>query len=294
MSGDGPSKGVNGAWHPGEGSGCRVLSTAVTGIGGRQIVARQGKNWGMEMATQTTVRLVDDLDGSAATETIKFGVDGKAFEIDLNADNAARLRGALEEFRKAARVVTRRAGRAELHSVPNTGSSGRKRAPRGAAKDKRAWLAANGHDVAGKRGRFTAEQEAAWAAHQAGAGAPQEGTTVTARKRGGTERKETVEAPQEPQEAEESPDAAAPAGKRTRVTALSGAQVSVLKEFTSLVIESGASWALLEGAPADVISAVEAVRANTVFENVGDKRALAFVLKKVYGGKGVKVLEPAA
>lgn len=240
----------------------------------------------MEMATQTTVRLVDDLDGSAATETIKFGVDGKAFEIDLNADNAARLRGALEEFRKAARVVTRRAGRAELHSVPNTGSSGRKRAPRGAAKDKRAWLAANGHDVAGKRGRFTAEQEAAWAAHQAGAGAPQEGATVTARKRGGTEREETVEAPQEAQDAD---------GVRTRVTGMTGPQVGTLAELLpDLVIESGASWALLDGDPQALVEAVNARREAGVER--GQNNALASVVRKLAKAdpKHVKVLDAAA
>ncbi|WP_219418541.1 histone-like nucleoid-structuring protein Lsr2 [Pseudonocardia nigra] len=60
------------------------------------------------MAKQTTVTLVDDLDGSQAEEQIEFAVDGKAYEIDLSAANSARLRDALAPFISAAR---RRTGR---------------------------------------------------------------------------------------------------------------------------------------------------------------------------------------
>ena len=38
------------------------------------------------------VRLVDDLDGEAADETVEFGIDGKNYEIDLSKENAGRLR----------------------------------------------------------------------------------------------------------------------------------------------------------------------------------------------------------
>jgi hypothetical protein len=55
------------------------------------------------MAKQTTVTLVDDLDGSEAEEQIEFAMDGKAYEIDLSAANSARLRTALEPFISAAR-----------------------------------------------------------------------------------------------------------------------------------------------------------------------------------------------
>lgn len=47
--------------------------------------------------------LVDDLDGSTATETLTFGVDGREFEIDLSQENATRLRGDLETWVAAAR-----------------------------------------------------------------------------------------------------------------------------------------------------------------------------------------------
>jgi nucleoid-associated protein Lsr2 len=49
------------------------------------------------------VRLVDDLDGETADETVEFGLDGKSFEIDLSKNNAGRLRDALAEFVAAAR-----------------------------------------------------------------------------------------------------------------------------------------------------------------------------------------------
>jgi hypothetical protein len=49
------------------------------------------------------IRLIDDLDGEAADETVEFGVDGKSYEIDLSKDNAERLRDALAAFVGAAR-----------------------------------------------------------------------------------------------------------------------------------------------------------------------------------------------
>src|SRR5919107_3021113 len=55
------------------------------------------------MAQQTTVRFVDDLDGSEASGTVDFGLDGRRYEIDLSDDNAATLRDALAPFVGAAR-----------------------------------------------------------------------------------------------------------------------------------------------------------------------------------------------
>jgi hypothetical protein len=49
------------------------------------------------------IRLIDDLDGEAADETVEFGVDGKNYEIDLSKDNAEKLRDALAAFVAAAR-----------------------------------------------------------------------------------------------------------------------------------------------------------------------------------------------
>ena len=50
------------------------------------------------MAREITERLVDDLDGGAAVETVAFSLDGASFEIDLNKKNAAVLRKTLERY----------------------------------------------------------------------------------------------------------------------------------------------------------------------------------------------------
>lgn len=55
------------------------------------------------MATQTTVTLVDDLDGGEADEQVQFAVDGKSYEIDLSTSNSKKLREVLAPFVKAAR-----------------------------------------------------------------------------------------------------------------------------------------------------------------------------------------------
>jgi hypothetical protein len=55
------------------------------------------------MAQIREVRLIDDLDGEAADETIEFGIDGKNYEIDLSKANAAKLRDALASYVAAAR-----------------------------------------------------------------------------------------------------------------------------------------------------------------------------------------------
>ncbi|PZG07718.1 nucleoid-associated protein Lsr2 [Micromonospora craterilacus] len=44
------------------------------------------------MAKQIIHKLVDDLDGGDADETVKFALDGVQYEIDLSSDNADKLR----------------------------------------------------------------------------------------------------------------------------------------------------------------------------------------------------------
>lgn len=55
------------------------------------------------MAQIKEVRLVDDMDGNGADETVEFGLDGRSYEIDLSIGNAGRLRDALAEFVAVAR-----------------------------------------------------------------------------------------------------------------------------------------------------------------------------------------------
>ena len=73
------------------------------------------------MAQITEVRLVDDLDGGEADETVEFAVDGKDYMIDLSSPNASKLRDLLAPFvgsaRKAGKAVPRMTQRS---SSPNT------------------------------------------------------------------------------------------------------------------------------------------------------------------------------
>lgn len=47
--------------------------------------------------------LVDDINGEDADETVRFGLDGTSYQIDLNTANASRLRDQLAEFIEHAR-----------------------------------------------------------------------------------------------------------------------------------------------------------------------------------------------
>ena len=50
------------------------------------------------MARTVHVQLLDDIDGAAADETLKFGLDGSSYEIDVCAKHADRLRKDLAKF----------------------------------------------------------------------------------------------------------------------------------------------------------------------------------------------------
>ena len=109
------------------------------------------------MAQRVNITLVDDIDGSDATETVSFGLDGTTYEIDLNDGNAAALRDALSGYDGHARkdASVRRARRT------SSGSSSSSRN----TKDVREWARANGHEVS-DRGRISADVQQAYdAAH---------------------------------------------------------------------------------------------------------------------------------
>ncbi len=55
------------------------------------------------MAQKIQTLLIDDIDGSAAEGTVRFGLDGTEYEIDLNAGHARELRDALARYVGAAR-----------------------------------------------------------------------------------------------------------------------------------------------------------------------------------------------
>jgi hypothetical protein len=111
------------------------------------------------MATQTTVTLVDDLDGSNADEQVEFVVDGKPYAIDLSASNSKKLRDALAPYIAAGRRVGgRRNGAA-------TSTPARSTTDRQQNQAIREWAQKQGLKVS-ERGRISASVlEAFKAAH---------------------------------------------------------------------------------------------------------------------------------
>jgi hypothetical protein len=102
------------------------------------------------MARRHIVQLIDDLDGGPADETVRFGLDGTSYEIDLSEKNADRFREAVAEFVANARR-TNRGSRA--------GGGGATRRSRGAGGDReqtaaiREWARKNGYKI-GDKGRI--------------------------------------------------------------------------------------------------------------------------------------------
>src|ERR1700683_4324675 len=106
------------------------------------------------MAQKVQVLLVDDLDGSEATETVAFGLDGASYEIDLSTGNAGKLRKELANYVEHARKASAPARRRRARTGP-----GRER-----SAQIRQWAKQRGYKV-NERGRIpgniVAESEAA-------------------------------------------------------------------------------------------------------------------------------------
>ncbi len=102
------------------------------------------------MAQKVQVILVDDLDGGTASETVSFALDGTAYEIDLSAKNAGKLRDVFATYVGVARKAGRASGR-------NTRSGrGSAAADREQNQAIRAWAKKKGLKVS-ERGRIPAE-----------------------------------------------------------------------------------------------------------------------------------------
>jgi hypothetical protein len=101
------------------------------------------------VARKVQTLLIGDLDGSEAEGTVRFGLDGADYEIDLNAEHAQALRDALARYVQAARRAAGgarrpvRAGRKAPGSGLNT-------------TEVREWAKAQGIEVK-DRGRVPAE-----------------------------------------------------------------------------------------------------------------------------------------
>jgi len=108
------------------------------------------------MAPVTQVRLIDDLDGGDADESVDFTVDNKRYQMDLSEKNAARLREILAPFIAAAR----RPSGATTPTRRSTTAARPSRAGAGTAAI-REWASANGFEVS-TRGRIAASVREAY------------------------------------------------------------------------------------------------------------------------------------
>ena len=63
-----------------------------------------GQENGATVAQKIQAIFIDDLDGGDADGTVRFGLDGTEYEIDLNAGHAQALRDALAPYVRAART----------------------------------------------------------------------------------------------------------------------------------------------------------------------------------------------
>jgi Lsr2 len=99
-----------------------------------------------ETMQRIEVALEDDLTGGPADETVQFGFDGTAYELDLNSRHAADMRHRLAPFVEHARRVRYRVSR-----VPVRTAASRER-----SRLIRAWAERQGLEVS-DRGRLSAD-----------------------------------------------------------------------------------------------------------------------------------------
>jgi len=101
------------------------------------------------MAQKVQTLFIDDLDGSEAEGTVRFGLDGVHYEIDLNQVHAKELRDTLARYAGAAR----KAGGTSRQPAKTRGKASANGLNTTEVRD---WAKANGLDVK-DRGRVPAD-----------------------------------------------------------------------------------------------------------------------------------------
>jgi hypothetical protein len=100
------------------------------------------------MAQKIQTLFIDDIDGSEAEGTVRFGLDGTEYEIDLNTKHAEALRKALARYVEVARRSP--GSRRPVRSERRANASGFN------STEVREWAKAQGIEVK-DRGRIPAE-----------------------------------------------------------------------------------------------------------------------------------------
>ena len=100
------------------------------------------------MAQKIVTELTDDTDGKPADETVTFALDGRAYEIDLTAKNAAALRKAFDVYVTTGRRIGGRRPRGSSSDGSSSSSKGDVN-----TKAVREWAGKNGYQLSA-RGRI--------------------------------------------------------------------------------------------------------------------------------------------
>jgi hypothetical protein len=78
------------------------------------------------MAREVIEKLIDDLDGGPAAETVTFALDGTSYEIDLSKKNAAAFRKVFDRYIKAGRRHSAAGARRRTVAASTNGSKSKR------------------------------------------------------------------------------------------------------------------------------------------------------------------------
>jgi hypothetical protein len=113
------------------------------------------------MVRRTEVKLLDDIDGSRADETLTYGLDGAMYEIDVSAEHAEKLRASLAKFvlksRRIGRGRVTATSRGRSSAAPARGDRAQNQAIRDWAKTKGLEVSDRGRIPASVIERYEAE-----------------------------------------------------------------------------------------------------------------------------------------
>ena len=143
---------------------CNALLTAIPAGASPQLAAQEVEPPAQQTPDMSSGRPGDEPVDEQPTHTIRFGLDGLQYEIDLSEEGAAEFRGAVQRYVDAARVLGPRSrprgNQAGIRSHRSTA------APRpNDLSGVRHWARANGYRVSA-RGRIAASVLAAYEARE--------------------------------------------------------------------------------------------------------------------------------